>query len=303
MSQKVLITGGTGLIGSRLTQLLRQAGYEVSYLSRHKSDITGVKVYLWDIEKGYVATEAIQDADYIVHLAGAGVADERWTDRRKKEITDSRTQTGQLLAEKLQKFPHQVKAFLSASAIGIYGADRGDELLTENSPSGTDFLATVTKAWETSVEPIAAAGIRTVKFRIGIVLSEKGGALAKLVQPIRVGAGAPLGSGRQWMSWIHIDDLCRLIIYAMENENMQGVYNAVAPHPATNRELTHKAAEVLQKPLLLPNVPGFALRLAIGNMADVVLGSAKVSDEKVRGIGFDFQFPQLTPALHDLLQK
>jgi hypothetical protein len=301
MPQKVLITGGTGLIGSRLTELLLEKGYEVAYLSRRQSGGTRVKAYPWDLQKGYVAEEAIRGADCIIHLAGAGVADERWTARRKREILESRTQSSRLLYEGLQRVPNQVKTFLSASAIGIYGADRGDQLLTETSPPGNDFLAEVTKAWEGAVQPVTGLGIRTVLLRIGIVLSGKGGALAKMAQPVRLGAGSPLGSGKQWVSWIHVDDLCRLFMYALENPDVRGPYNAVAPEPATNEALTKQIAEVLGKPLFLPNVPAFALRLAVGEMADAVLGSAKVSSQKVAQAGFTYQFPALTPALRDLL--
>jgi len=301
MSQKVLITGGTGLIGSRLTEMLLEKGHEVAYLSRRASEARGVKMYSWDPAKGSLDEEAIRGADCIIHLAGAGVADERWTAGRKKEILESRTQSSRLLYEHLQRTPYRVKAFLSASAIGIYGADRGEELLTETSPYGDDFLAEVTKAWEGAVQPVAGLGIRTVLLRIGIVLSEKGGALAKMAQPVRLGAGAPLGSGKQWVSWIHVDDLCRLFLYALENPHVQGAYNAVAPEPVTNETLTKGIAEVLGKPLFLPNVPAFALKLAIGEMAASVLGSAKVSGQKVTRAGFTYQYPGLSPALRDLL--
>lgn len=303
MAQTILITGGTGLIGSRLTELLLENGYEVSYLSRRKADITNVKVYLWDVEKGYLAEEAIRNADFIIHLAGAGVADERWTDSRKQEILNSRTQSSQMLYGKLKQVPNRVKALVSASAIGIYGADRGEEVLTETSPYGNDFLAEVTKAWEASVQPVAELGIRTVLLRIGIVLSEQGGALPKMAQPVRLGAGAPLGSGNQWMSWIHVDDLCRMFIYALENAQLQGAYNAVAPNPAKNAELTKEIAGVLNKPFFLPNVPAFALKLAVGELAVSVLGSAKVSSRKITEAGFTYRFPDLTDALRDLLQK
>jgi uncharacterized protein (TIGR01777 family) len=206
-----------------------------------------------------------------------------------------------LLYEGLQRVPNRVKTFLSASAIGIYGADRGEELLTETSSPGNDFLAEVTKAWEGAVQPVAGLGIRTVLLRIGIVLSGKGGALVKMAQPVRLGAGSPLGSGKQWVSWIHVDDLCRLFVYALENPDVRGPYNAVAPAPATNETLTKQIAEVLGKPLFLPNVPAFALKLAVGEMAAAVLGSAKVSGQKVAQTGFTYQFPTLTPALRDLL--
>ncbi len=301
MPQKVLITGGTGLIGSRLTELLLEKGYEVAYLSRRQAEGTRVKAYQWDPEKGYLAEEAIREADCIIHLAGAGVADERWTTRRKKEILESRTRSSRLLYEGLQRTPNRVKTLLSASAIGIYGADRGEELLTENASPGNDFLAEVTKAWEGAVQPVAGLGIRTVLLRIGIVLSDKGGALVKMAQPVRLGAGSPLGSGKQWVSWIHVDDLCRLFLYCLENPDIQGPYNAVAPEPATNEVLTKQIAEVLGKPLFMPNVPAFALKLAVGEMAAAVLGSARVSSQKITRAGFTYQFPGLVPALRDLL--
>ncbi len=301
MPQKVLITGGTGLIGSRLTEMLLEKGYEVAYLSRGQAEATRVKAYRWDLEKGYLDEEAIRAADCIIHLAGAGVADERWTTRRKKEILESRTRSSRLLYEGLQRTPNGVKTFLSASAIGIYGGDRGEELLTETSAPGNDFLAEVTKAWEGAVQPVAGLGIRTVLLRIGIVLSDKGGALVKMAQPVRLGAGSPLGSGKQWVSWIHVDDLCRLFLYCLENPHVQGPYNAVAPEPATNEELTKQIAEVLGKPLFMPNVPAFALKLAVGEMAATVLGSAKVSSQKITQAGFTYGFPGLVPALRDLL--
>ncbi len=291
------------MVGSRLTELLLQGGYQISLLSRKKENIPNVTVYQWDIRQKTIEAEAIEKADYIIHLAGAGVADERWTDNRKREILESRTGSAGLLYESLKQTGHRPQAFISASAIGIYGADRGDEVLSEESSYGNDFLATVTKAWENSVQPIADLGIRTVKLRIGIVLSEKGGALAKLAAPIKLGAGTALGSGRQWMSWIHIDDLCRMFVYALENESLTGTYNAVGPHPDTNANLTRAAANALDRPLILPNAPAFALKLLFGEMAVVVLGGTKVSNQKMAQTGFEYRFNDLPAAMSDLLQK
>lgn len=257
----------------------------------------------WDIEKGFIEEAAIQNNDYIIHLAGAGVAEQTWTEKRKQEILNSRTQSTELLAKYLKNTFHSIQHFISASAIGIYGLDTGDTLLTEDSPIGNDFLAEVTKAWENSIDLIADLGIRTVKLRIGIVLSSEGGALAKIAQPIHWGLGAALGSGKQYMSWIHIDDLCRMIMYLLENEQFNGIYNAVAKHPATNAEFTTKVAKVLKKPLLLPNVPNFALKLMLGEMANIVIGGNKVSAKKIEATGFQFQFDDLTTALQDLLPK
>lgn len=302
MPLHVLITGGTGLVGSHLTGLLMQQGYQVSYLSRQTEAIPGVKVFQWNIEENYIDKEAIKQADYIIHLAGAGVADKRWNKSRKQEILESRTRSAQLLYQTLQNVPHQVKAVLSASAIGYYGYDTGDQWVDETSQAGDDFLADVVKAWETSVQKICNLGIRVVVFRIGIVLSEKGGALAKMLQTIKIGAGAPLGTGKQYFSWIHIADVCRAFIHALENEKMQGIYNAVSGHPVTNEDLTKAVADTLGKPLVLLNVPAFALKIALGEMAAAVLGGNRVLNRKIVASGFTYLFPDLDKTLKDLLK-
>lgn len=301
--ETVLITGGTGTIGRRLTQLLQQQGYTVTYLSRTPSGQTDVQRYAWDIGKGQIDSQAIQTADHIVHLAGAGVADGRWTDARKKEILESRTQSTALLASALASTPHRVKSFISSSAIGYYGGDTGDRPLRENSPAGSDFLAQVTRAWERSVEEISALGIRTVKIRTGVVLTMTGGALPKLVQPVRLGAGAPIGSGQQYISWIHLDDICALFIEAMKNEQWTGVYNGVAPQPVTNADLTRQIAKVLDKPQILPNIPAFVIKLMFGELAVTVLGGNYVLNRRLaEETSFRYQFPDLRKALENLLK-
>ena len=303
MAQTVLITGGTGDIGRQLTQLLLQQGFQVSYLSRSNKSIPQVTVYQWDIKKGHIDPQAIATADHIIHLAGAGIADERWTDGRKKEILDSRTQSTELLAQALAKNTHHVKSFIGASAIGYYGADTGDRPLTETSVGGTDFMAQVVRAWERSEEQIAALGIRTVKLRTGIVLTKTGGALPKLVQPIKLGAGAPIGSGQQYISWIHIDDMCRMYIEALTNESWRGVYNAVSSGPVTNETLTRAIASVLHRPLLLPNIPTFAIKLLYGEMAIVVTGGNYVLNKRIaEETDFTYKYTDLTKALENLLQ-
>ena len=303
MNQTVLITGGTGSIGHRLTQLLQQSGYKVSLLSRSAKQIPGVTVYQWDIKKGHIDPQAIATADHIIHLAGEGIADERWTDARKETILNSRTQSTELLAQALAKNPHHVKSFIGASAIGYYGGDTSDRPLTETSQGGSDFLAQVVRAWERSEEQIASLGIRTIKMRIGVVLMADGGALPKLVQPIRLGAGAPIGSGQQYVSWIHLDDLCRLFIEALSNESWKGVYNAVAPNPVTNETLTRAIADVLHRPLLLPNIPNFAIKLLYGEMAIVVTGGNYVLNKRiVEETTFQYQYADLKKALADLLK-
>lgn len=303
MSQNVLVTGGTGLVGQRLTQLLLEEGYTVSYLSRHKEPINGVKVYGWDVENGGIESGAIEAADYIIHLAGAGVADKRWNSSRKREILESRTKSADLLYKQLQQGSHQVKAVVAASAVGYYGYDTGDAPITENSPAGDDFLAEVCRQWESSVGQLRKLKIRTVSFRIGIVLSPHGGALAKLLQTIKIGAGAAIGTGKQYFSWVHIDDVCRAFIKAVKDDTLEGIYNLTAPNPVTNEELTKETAAVLDKPLILPNVPAFALKLGMGEMANAVLGGSKVSSQRLQATGFQFQFSQIRPALEDLLKK
>jgi hypothetical protein len=291
------------LVGSRLIEILTASGYRVSVVSRRKEAVPGAAVWQWDVAQQQIEVGAVEQADHIVHLAGAGVADERWTAARKREIMDSRTQSTRLLHDALARTGHRPKTFVSASAVGLYGADRGDALLDENSPPGTDFLAEVTKAWEQSARQVESLGIRTVLLRIGIVLSTQGGALAKIAAPVKLGAGAALGSGRQWMSWIHVDDLCRMVLFALQNPALSGPYNAVGPHPATNADLTRTLAHVLGRPLLLPNVPKFALKLAFGELAATVLGSLRVSNRRIAEAGFAYQYPELEAALRELYEK
>ncbi|GAB3932083.1 TIGR01777 family oxidoreductase [Larkinella terrae] len=303
MAKTILITGGTGTIGRRLTQLLLEQGFRVSLLSRSKKEIPNVTVYQWDVGKGHIDPQAILTADHIIHLAGTAIADERWTDARKQEIIDSRTQSTLLLASALRSGKHHVQSFVSSSATGFYGGDTGDRPLTETSEGGSDFLAQVVRAWERSVDEIAGLGIRTGKLRTGIVLTMEGGALPKLVQPIRLGVGAPLGSGQQYMSWIHIDDLCRMYIQAATDENWQGIYNAVADKPVTNQTFTRLIIELLDKPHFLPRVPGFAIRLLFGEMAVVVLGGNYVVNKRIRAeTTFQYTFPELEAALKNLLK-
>ncbi|MEM9857119.1 MAG: TIGR01777 family oxidoreductase [Bacteroidota bacterium] len=302
MLKTVLITGGSGLVGSRISELLLKKDYKVRWISRKGGKKGEIEVFKWDVERGEIDVSCLEGTDFIIHLAGAGVADKKWTKERKKEIRESRTKSTQLLKQTLDQNEHSVKAFISASAVGFYGWNSGGVWKKEESRFGDDFLATVTKAWEAEVDEVAKLGIRTAKLRIGIVLSEKGGALKELSKPIKMGAGAALGSGDQYMSWIHLDDLSNMFIYAVENEDISGIYNAVGPNPVTNKELSQQTAKVLGKPFFLPNVPGFVMKLMLGEMASMVLGGSRVSCEKISNTGFKFLFPELNPALEDLLK-
>ncbi len=298
----VLLGGGTGLIGSRLSQLLSNSGYEVLLLSRRAQPNAPFPTYTWNVEKGSIDNEAVQRADYIINLAGAGIADRPWTAARKQLIIDSRVQSTQLLLRACAAVNKTPAAFLSSSAIGIYG-NTGNRWVQEDDPPGKGFLAESCIIWEKAIDEAAAAGIRTVGLRIGVVLSTRGGALEKFLIPLRFRVAGYFGDGSMWYSWIHIDDVCRMFLFALENEDLRGYYNAVAPHPVTNKELIEQLVRAYGKPVLIAPAPAFALRLTMGEMADVVLNSNRISADKIQTDGFQFEFPELLPALQDLLAR
>lgn len=290
--KNILITGGSGLVGKKITQLLERKGYSVAWLSRNPEKYSQ-KSFAWDVDKYTLDPEAITWADGIIHLAGEGVADKRWTASRKKAILESRTNSTALLLQTIKKSDKKPEAFVSASAVGYYGFNTGDNLMDEKGPSGNDFLAQVVIAWEDQVKKIEDLGIRTVMLRIGIVLDNKGGALVEMLKPP---VAAPLGNGQQWMSWIAIDDLARMFFFALENKEVKGIYNAVGPKPATNEELTKKVGKFYMG----IGVPGFALKMVLGEMAQMVLGGNKVSSKKIRDAGFEFRYPSLEEALEKI---
>ena len=290
------------MIGTRLTTLLQGRGYDVSHLGRARKN-GAVKTFIWNPAKNEIDTEALSEADAIINLAGAGIADRRWNDRWKKEILLSRTESARLLNETLRAHSHHVAAFISASGISYYGLeDRGRPFVESDPPAG-DFMAGVAAAWEREVDALRGTGLRVVKVRTGVVLAREGGALKKLELPVKFFVGAPLGSGQQYVNWIHLDDLCRVYVKAIEDASMQGAYNAVAPNPVTNRELTRAIAKVLKRPLWLPAVPAFAVKLLAGEVAEVVLKGGKVSAEKIEKAGFEFQFKNLEQALEALYDR
>src|SRR5690349_4852879 len=299
-SKKILITGGSGLIGQRLTTLLTKRGHEVSHLGRSKKH-SAVRTFLWNPEKKAMDDSALDDIDVIVHLAGAGVADKRWNEQRKREILTSRTESTRLLNEALRRRNNRVRTFVSSSGINYYGLeDLAGHAFVESDPPATDFMAHVSAEWEKEVMRLDAS-IRKVMIRTGVVLSRTGGALEKLAKPIKYFVGAPLGSGEQYVNWIHIDDLCAIYIKAIDDAKMSGAFNGVAPNPVTNRELTREIARVLRRPLWLPPVPGFVVKAIAGGVAEVVLKGGKTSSQKIEDSGFRFRFPNVREALVDLL--
>jgi len=318
----VLITGGTGLIGTALTQELLNRNYNVIILTRKKRDAAyetasripypaaHLSYSTWNIEEQTIDKDAIAKADYIIHLAGAGVADKRWTKKRKLEIIDSRVKSSELLIKALKENENKVKAVISSSAIGWYltpnpslqsGEGNQPRKLVESNPPASDFLGTTCQKWEASLEPIKALNKRLVKIRTGIVLSNEGGAIAEFVKPLRFGFATILGSGNQIISWIHIDDLVRIYIAAIENEAMNGVYNAVAPAPVSNKELVLQLAKEKRKNFFIPvHVPSWVLKLILGEMSIEVLKSAAISCDKISETGFSFLYPTIDTAIRKL---
>ncbi len=307
----ILITGGTGMIGTRLTELLLAKGYEVIILSRQSSGVsrgkTGVTLANWDVAKQTIDQEAIAKADHIVHLAGAGVADKRWNEKRKQEIVDSRTQSSAIIVKALQEIPNYVQSVISSSAIGWYGADTPkskENGFAEDAIADTQFLGDTCRLWEESIEPVTKLGKRLVKLRTGIVLSNTGGALVEFKKPLKAGLATILGGGDQVVSWIHVDDLCNMFIYAIENTELNGAYNAVAPHPVTNKQLTIALAKKMRGSFYIPvYVPSFVLKIVMGEMSIEVLKSATVSAHKIQLARFDFRYPTIESALEELIKK
>jgi hypothetical protein len=300
----IVITGGTGLIGTALTNALVQRGDSVIVLTRaasEKQSARGISLAHWDPIKGTIDADALQKADYIVHLAGANVGEGRWTPKRKKEIRDSRVLSGALLVKTLKERPNQVKAVISASATGWYGSDRaGSKPFVETDPPAEDFLGRTCQEWEASMQPVAVSGKRLVILRTGIVLSKDGGAYPEFGKTLPMGVASVLGDGTQVVSWIHIDDMVQIYLKAIDDERMSGVFNAVAPQPASNREIILSIAKASGKFYVPVPVPAFALKLVVGEMSVEVLKSVTVSSAKVEGAGYAFKFPDIVSAVKDL---
>ncbi len=299
MDKTILIAGGSGFIGVRLVELLQAQGHHVRLLTRTPR---AKNHFGWEPLAGRIDDAALRDAQVVVNLAGAGIAERRWTPARKQLIVDSRVRSADVLREAFQRLKHFPEAYLAASAIGYYG-NSGERWMTEDDPPADQgFLSTSTVEWEAATERIGALGVRTVALRIGIVLEQAGGALREIIRPLRFGLGAYFADGQAWYSWIHRDDVCRMFLWAMENPRAEGIYNAVAPYPVRNRELVQATARAMGRSALFVPVPAFALRLMLGEMADVVLNSTRISADKILNAGFSFRYPTVEEALQHIFE-
>lgn len=299
---RILISGATGLVGSHITQLCKEKGIAVNYLTTSKEKIENQpqnQGFFWDPAAGEIDVACFKDVDAIIHLAGATVA-KRWTNSYKKEIIESRVKSAALLHKSIQNLNFKIPYFLSASAIGIYPSSYENLYFEDDKAVDDSFLGEVVVRWEKAADEFKQLGMEVSKIRIGLVLAKEGGALPKMKEPVSLNLGAAFGSGRQWQSWIHVEDLARIFMYVLDNK-LSGVYNGVAPNPVTNKELMEEIASRLNKSIWLPNVPAFALKLSLGEMSRVLLASQRVSSDKIEKAGFEFKFKNLPKALEDLL--
>jgi len=298
---KVLITGASGLLGTRLTELLLGRGYRINVISRFKSSSSAANYqsFCWNIEKGEIDSGAFEGVSAVVHLAGAGVAESRWSDKRKKEIMDSRVKSAKLIFDFIKSGNHEVKTFMSAGGVGYYG-DCGDEPVSEDRKPGRGFLAEVCKRWEASALKFCQLDIRAVRCRIGIVLSKNGGALPELARTLPLGI-APYFSGQNlFYSWIHIDDVCGIMIHALENENINGAFNLTAPQPLLMKDLMREILQAKGSRALLVPVPPVAIKLAMGEMSEMLLFGQRCSAEKIRNAGYKFKYGEIKEALKNI---
>ncbi|WAC42300.1 TIGR01777 family oxidoreductase [Pedobacter sp. SL55] len=302
MAKNILIAGATGLVGQQLVSKLLANGYQVSILARKPSTRKDVKVFTWDVYQQTIDYNAFNGIDTIINLTGEGIADKPWTQERKQQIIDSRVKAAELIFKAVAATNATIESYISASAVGIYG-DRADEILNEESLPGIGFMADCCLAWEKAADQGIALGIRVVKIRIGIVLSEKGGALPTMEKPVKLFAGTALGSGKQWMPWIHLDDLVNIFVKAVEDQNMFDAYNAAAPSPVTNQTFTKTLGKVLHRPIWPINVPKFMLKIILGEMSILPLISTNTSSQKILNTGFQFAYLNLEETLKAIYER
>ena len=294
--KKVLITGGTGLIGKRLSFLLASRGYEVRILSRNDSSNSVYKTFVWNVTEQYINDSAFEGLNHIIHLAGAGIADKRWSEKRKKEIIASRVASTNLLYNSVKRLKTPLNSFISASATGYYGAVTSETIFEEKDKPAKDFLGKVCSLWEDSIFQFNEIKIRTVALRTGIVLSKDGGALKKMKTPVITA----LGNGKQYMPWIHIDDLCELYIKAIQDEQFKGAFNAVSSEHISNLSFSKKISKIFNHPFLAIGVPSFILQIVFGEMSTIILNGSRISANKIQQAGFKFKFENLEKALKNL---
>lgn len=294
--EKVLITGGSGLIGRRLSFLLKSRGYEVRILSRSNNPKNNYKTFVWNVSEQYINDSAFEGLNHIIHLAGAGIADKRWSEKRKKEIIASRVASTNLLYNSVKRLKTPLNSFISASATGYYGAVTSETIFEEKDKPAKDFLGKVCSLWEDSIFQFNEIKIRTVALRTGIVLSKDGGALKKMKTPVITS----LGNGKQYMPWIHIDDLCELYIKAIEDEQFKGAFNAVSPEHISNLSFSKKISKIFNYPFLALGAPSLILQIVFGEMSTIILNGSRISANKIKQAGFKFKFENLEKALKNL---
>lgn len=300
---KVLITGATGLIGQEIVSRCHDKNITVHFLTTSRNKLETKENYrgfYWNPNKGEIDVNCLTGVDAIINLVGASIA-KRWTADYKKQVIDSRVKTAELLLNTLKQNEHAVKQIISASAIGIYVDSLTNYYEESSEEFGDGFLTEVVSLWETAVDEFQTLGLKVSKIRIGLVLASKGGALPEIVKPIKLGVGAAFGTGHQWQSWIHVTDLANVFLYVLE-KGINGVINGVSPNPVTNAELTKTAASVLRRPLFLPNIPKFVMKLVLGEMHTILFESQRVSSKKIENLGYFFKYHHLEPALEDLLK-
>lgn len=298
----VLITGGNGLIGKYLTSALLAEGYKVSHLSRQTNSFGKVRVFRWEPAHEYLNPEAFEGIDCLVHLSGANIGEKRWSLSRKKEIRSSRVDSANLLFRTVREKNINLKAFVTASAVGYYGSLTSERIFTEGDPPSDDFLGTTCRLWEESADLFEGIGIRTVKIRTAVVLAKNDSALDKLMKPARFGLVLRLGNGKQYFPWIHINDLCDIYLKAIKDQNMSGPYNAVAPEHVNHDDFVRTMASVMEKPVFLPHVPAWILRAVLGKKSEIVLTGSRISSEKIINAGYSFRYENLAGALKSVIR-
>jgi len=302
LGKKVLIAGGSGLIGNHLAKKLLEKHYHISILTRKKNKDSVFEQFTWDINKGYIQDEAFDRVDYLINLAGTGIADARWTKQQKQKISDSRLVSSGLLFEYIRNLKHKPKAYISASAVGYYGSTTSEHIFNETERAGDDFLADVCKKWEEASFKFESIGVRTVVLRTGVVFDKTQGAFPKMTQSLKYGFVAGVGSGKQYIPWIHIDDLISMYHYSIENEKIRGIYNAVSPEHCTQDELTKKI-KIITKKIKFPNLPGILLKVFFGEMSSILLNGSRITSGKITKTGFKFKYEKIEDALNVLLKR